>query len=127
MTKTKTNYGAKQPPLQAGGSRMTPKIPCYHMQTSNPLRRLNTAMTSEEMEKTMAFILEQQAQFAINQQRHEEIMHRHEEAMLRIEASQELTAQQGTHLSTAMVELAEGHTRTAEAQSRTEAALAETN
>jgi len=91
-------------------------------------------MTGEEMEKAIAFILEQQAQFAVNQQRHEE-------AMREIEASQAQTAQQVTHLSTAMVEIAEAQTRTAdaqtrtadaqthlaEAQARTETALAETN
>jgi DNA-directed RNA polymerase subunit F len=45
-------------------------------------------MTGEEMERAIAFILEQQAQFAANQQRHEEtlfnhekIMHNHEEFM----------------------------------------------
>src|SRR2546421_681200 len=94
------------------------------MQPSNPLRRLHTTMTGEEMEKAIAFILEQQAQFAINQQRQEETMHRHEEAMLRIEASHELTAQQVTHLSAAMVELAEAQTRTADAQTRTAEAQA---
>lgn len=51
------------------------------------------------MEKAIAFILEQQAQFAVNQQQ---------------------TAQQITHLSAAMIELAEAHTRTEES-------LAETN
>ena len=62
-------------------------------------------MTGEEMERAIAFILEQQAQFAANQQRHEETMHR-------IEAAQELTAQQITHLGAAMIELTEAHTRT---------------
>jgi seryl-tRNA synthetase len=84
-------------------------------------------MTGEEMERAIAFIIEQQAQFAANQQRHEETMHNHEEfmrdheeTMRRIEASQEQTTLQVQHLSGAMVELAEAHTRT-------ENTLAETN
>ena len=64
-------------------------------------------MTGEEMERAIAFILEQQAQFAANQQRHEE-------AMRRIEAAQERTAGQVEHLSGAMIELAEAQTRTDE-------------
>lgn len=70
-------------------------------------------MTGEEMERAIAFILEQQAQFAANQQRHEETMHR-------IEAAQELTALQVQHIGAAMAELTEAHTRT-------ENTLAETN
>lgn len=62
-------------------------------------------MTGEEMERAIAFILEQQAQFAANQQRHEE-------SMQRVEAAQERTAQQIEHLSAAMIELTEAHTRT---------------
>jgi hypothetical protein len=51
------------------------------------------------MERAIAFIIEQQAQFAANQQRHEETMHNHEEfmrdheeTMRRIQAAQEQTA-----------------------------------
>ena len=55
-------------------------------------------MTTEEMERAIAFILEQQAQFASNQQQ---------------------SAQQITHLSAAMLELAEAHTRTEETLSAT--------
>ena len=84
-------------------------------------------MTGEEMERAIAFIIEQQAQFAANQQRHEETMHNHEEfmreheeTMRRIQAAQEQTALQIQHLGGAMVELAEAHTRT-------ENTLAETN
>jgi chromosome segregation ATPase len=98
-------------------------------------------MTGEEMERAIAFIIEQQAQFASNQQRHEETMHNHEEfmrdheaamrdhkermrdheeRMRRIEGTQEQTALQIQHLGGAMVELAEAHTRT-------ENTLAETN
>ena len=76
-------------------------------------------MTGEEMERAIAFIIEQQAQFAANQQRHEETMHNHEEfmreheeTMRRIEGVQEQTALQIQHLGGAMVELAEAHTRT---------------
>lgn len=110
-------------------------------------------MTGEELERAIAFIIEQQAQFAANQQRHkelllkhEETMHNHEEFMRdheavmrdhekrmrdhekrmrdheesmrnhdetlrRIEGTQEQTALQIQHLSVAMVELAEAHTR----------------
>ena len=51
------------------------------------------------MERAIAFILEQQAQFAANQQRHEEtllnhedFMRDHEDTMRRVEATQEQTA-----------------------------------
>ncbi|HEX8149106.1 MAG TPA: hypothetical protein VF591_18130 [Pyrinomonadaceae bacterium] len=79
------------------------------------------------MERAIAFILERQAQFAANQQRHgetllnhEEFMREHEETMRRVEAAQELTTLQVQHLGGAMIELAEAHTRT-------EKTLAETN
>lgn len=82
-------------------------------------------MTNEEMERAMRFILKQQAQFAANQQRHDEAMQRHEEVMQRhgeamrehdetirrIESTQEVTAQQITHLGAAMAELAEAQAR----------------
>lgn len=87
---------------QRGGASYDPK------RFEPPERRGTIArMTSEEMEKAIAFILEQQAQFAANQQRHEE-------AMRRIEAAQEVTALQVQHLSGAMVELAEAQARTDE-------------
>lgn len=44
-------------------------------------------MTGEEMERAIAFIIEQRAQFAANQQRHEETMHNHEEFMRDHEAA----------------------------------------
>lgn len=44
-------------------------------------------MTGEELERAIAFIIEQQAQFAANQQRHEETMHNHEEFMRDHEAA----------------------------------------
>jgi hypothetical protein len=97
-------------------------------------------MTGEEMERAIAFILEQQAQFAATQQRREETLLNHEETlrdhegmirdhagvirdhagvmrdhagvMRRVEAAQEQTALQVQHLSGAMIELAEAHTRT---------------
>jgi hypothetical protein len=91
-------------------------------------------MNGEELERLIAFILEKQAQFAANQQRHEETMHNHEEfmrnheaamrdheaRMSRIEETQGQTALQIQHLGGAMLELAEAHTRT-------ENTLAETN
>ena len=77
-------------------------------------------MTSEEMEKAIAFILEQQAQFTTNQQRHEE-------AMRRIEGVQEVTAQQVQHLGAAMIELTEAHTRTEATVDALAGRLAETD
>ena len=38
-------------------------------------------MTGEELERAIAFIIEQQAQFAANQQRHKELLLKHEETM----------------------------------------------
>lgn len=95
-------------------------------------------MTGDELERAIAFIIGQQAQFTANQQRHDEALRNHEETMRRIEEAQERTAlqvQQTTlqiqHLGGAMVELTEAHTRTentlAEAHARTENTLAETN
>ena len=98
-------------------------------------------MTGEEMERAIAFILGQQAQFAANQQRHEEIllnhgemmrdhegimrnhegfMRNHEETIQRIGTAQAQTTLQIQHIGRAMVELTEAHTRT-------ENTLAETN
>ena len=105
-------------------------------------------MNGEELERAIAFIIEQQAQFAANQQRHKEIllkheetmhdheefmhdheavmrsheetMRNHEETLSRIEGVQEQTALQIQLLGGAMVELAAAHTRT-------ENTLAETN
>lgn len=77
-------------------------------------------MTGEEMEKAIAFILEQQAQFAANQQRHEE-------AMRRIEAAQEVTALQVQHLSGAIIEVAEAHARTEQTVDALAGRMAETD
>jgi chromosome segregation ATPase len=78
-------------------------------------------MTYEEMERTMQFILEQQAQFAVNMAKAEERMGRHEERMSesderlsRIEGIQENTARQIEHLGNALVTLTEAHERTRE-------------
>jgi chromosome segregation ATPase len=62
-------------------------------------------MTFEEMERTMQFILEQQAQFAANQAKAEE-------RIARIEEMQENAARQIELLGSALVELTEAHTRT---------------
>ncbi len=62
-------------------------------------------MLDEEMKRTMQFILEQQAQFAANQQRHEENMRRLEESQL-------VTSQAVAHLSSVMLEIAEAQART---------------
>jgi septal ring factor EnvC (AmiA/AmiB activator) len=72
-------------------------------------------MTFEEMERTMQFILEQQAQFAINMAKAEERMAESDERVARIEEIQENTARQIEHLGSALVELTEAHTRTQEA------------
>ena len=83
-------------------------------------------MTGDEPERAIAFIIEQRAQFAANQQRREETMHNHEEfmrdheaamrdheeRMSRIEGVREQTTLQFQHLGRATVELAEAHTRT---------------
>jgi hypothetical protein len=77
-------------------------------------------MTNEEMQRTMQFIVEQQAQFAADMQK--------------IKEAQVFNEQRFEHLSNAMLELAEAQTRSearmaslAEAQERTEKKLAETN
>jgi hypothetical protein len=73
-------------------------------------------MTFEEMERTMQFILEQQAQLTINQAKAEEKaderMAESDERIARIEAIQENTARQFEHLGGALIELTEAHTRT---------------
>jgi chromosome segregation ATPase len=76
-------------------------------------------MMDEEMKRTMQFILEQQAQFAANQQRHEEYLQRHEEHlqkheenMRRIEELQLVTSQAIAQLGNTMIELTEAQART---------------
>jgi flagellin-like hook-associated protein FlgL len=64
-------------------------------------------MTGEEMEKAIAFILNQQAQFAANQSKAEE-------RITRLEEAQENTARQIGRLSEALIELTTAHTRTEE-------------
>ncbi|HEX8723038.1 MAG TPA: hypothetical protein VF736_20635 [Pyrinomonadaceae bacterium] len=86
-------------------------------------------MTFEEMERTMQFILEQQAQLTVKHAEAEERMTRAEEHITRVEAAQEdaarqiellgaTTARQVEHLGAAMVELTEAHTRTEDALAR---------
>ena len=77
-------------------------------------------MTNEEMQRTMQFIVEQQAQFVADMQQ--------------LRETQVFNEQRFEHLSNAMLELAEAEARTearmaslAEAQERTEKKLAETN
>ena len=50
-------------------------------------------MTNEEMQKTMEFILEQQAQFAVNIQRLQEERHRDHPRLARLEDSFQLLVQ----------------------------------
>ncbi|HWS86476.1 MAG TPA: hypothetical protein VN282_05915 [Pyrinomonadaceae bacterium] len=86
-------------------------------------------MTFEEMQRTMQFILEQQAQFAVNMAKAEERMTGHDERrsesderLSRIEGIQENTARQIDQLGNALVALTEAHERTREelAQSQAE-------
>lgn len=78
-------------------------------------------MTDEERQRLMDFLLEQQAhadtrlsRLEEQRERDEVNQQRHEEAMRRIEAAQEVTAQQVQHLGGAMIELAEAQARTEE-------------
>ena len=100
-------------------------------------------MTFEEMERTMQFILAQQAQLSVNMEKAEERRAEAEakaeerraqadERMARTEGIQENTARQIEHLGNALVELTEAHTRTqeslkelAEGHTRTQGALKE--
>lgn len=107
-------------------------------------------MTPEEMERTMQFILEQQAQLSVNMEKVEERRAKAEERraeaeakaeerrtesderLTRIEGIQENTARQIEHLGDALVELTEAHTRTqsslselAEAHARTQETVRE--
>ena len=82
-------------------------------------------MTNEEMQKTMSFIVEQQAQFVVNMQKLEETQARAEERIGEIEGAI-------VTVVNLLGQLAEGQERTdaslsqlAEAQKRTEAVLAE--
>lgn len=82
-------------------------------------------MTFEEMERTMQFILEHQAQVAVNQAKSEERMARLEEAhqsVVRTQESiartQENTARQIEHLGGALIKLTEAHARTQGALTR---------
>lgn len=86
-------------------------------------------MTFEEMERTMQFILEQQAQLTVNQaqaeEKAEERMAEAQERMTRLEEAQQVivqtqqnTARQIEHLGSALVELTEAHTRTQGALTR---------
>ncbi|MBV9926551.1 MAG: hypothetical protein JOZ96_16140 [Acidobacteria bacterium] len=89
-------------------------------------------MTFEEMERTMQFILEQQAQFAVNMAKaeermagHEERMSESDERMARIEGIQENTARQIEHMGNALVALTESHEQMREEYARTQEALRE--
>lgn len=100
-------------------------------------------MTPEEMERTMQFILEQQARLSVNMEKAEERMSKAEakaeerraesdERLTRIEGIQENTALQIRHLGDALVERTEAHEQTretlgelAEAHARTQGALKE--
>jgi len=95
-------------------------------------------MTNEEMQKTMEFILQQQAQFAINIQRLEETQERtdKEVSQLATRQAEMLQAQaqmyqSQTHMNNVVAEMADAQARTdakmIEAQARTDERLVETD
>jgi peptidoglycan hydrolase CwlO-like protein len=75
-------------------------------------------MTGEEMERAIAFILEQQAQFAANQEQAVERISRLEAAQESLAQTQENTERQIGRLSEALIELTDSHTRTQDALAR---------
>jgi hypothetical protein len=87
-------------------------------------------MTNEEIQKTMGFILEQQAQFATNIQKFQEERMRDDSRIKRLEESFQLLVQlaQSTDtrldsLETNMATLAEAQAHLAEAQAHTDERL----
>jgi hypothetical protein len=72
------------------------------------------AMTNEEMEKTMQFILEQQAQFTANFQRLEEAREKDSARLTRLEDSFQLLVQVAQSHDERLVALAEAQMRTNE-------------
>ena len=71
-------------------------------------------MTNEELEKTMQFILEQQAQFAANQQQTDERVSRLETNMAEIAQAQTQMMQTQTHMNEVVAVMAETHRHTEE-------------
>ena len=71
-------------------------------------------MTSEEMEKAMRFILEQQAQFAANQQQLDERVTRLETNMAEIAQAQAEMARSQTHMNEVVAVMIDTHRHTEE-------------
>ena len=67
-------------------------------------------MTTEELEKAMRFILEQQAQFAANQQQAGERVSRLEATMAELAANQQQVGERVSRLETTMAEMARAQT-----------------
>jgi predicted nuclease with TOPRIM domain len=89
-------------------------------------------VTNEEIERTMQFILEQQAQFATNIQKLEETqlrdsprLQRLEDAFVQLVDLARTTDERLDAISTSQSRLEDVQTRLAEAQARTESRLAE--
>jgi hypothetical protein len=77
-------------------------------------------MTEEEMQKKMGFILEQQAQFAINIELLREAQQRTEARLAEVATAQAQMARSQTHMNEVVAVMAE-------AQERTDRKLAETD
>jgi acyl transferase domain-containing protein len=71
-------------------------------------------MTNEEIEKTMQFILEQQAQFAANQQQINERVSRLETNMADMAKAQTEMARAQTHMNEVVAVMADTHKHTEE-------------
>lgn len=71
-------------------------------------------MTNEEIEKTMQFILEQQAQFAANQQQINERVSRLETNMAEVAKAQADMARAQTHMNGVVAVMADTHKHTEE-------------
>lgn len=91
-------------------------------------------MTEEEMQKKMEFIIEQQAQFAVNMDVLRENVSLLAESQKRTEVTVEHMARMQTHMNEVVAELAEAQQRTdekvvqlIESQARTDRKLAETD
>lgn len=71
-------------------------------------------MTNEELEKAMQFVLEQQAQFAANQQQISDRVSRLETNMAEMARAQAETARAQTHMNEVVAVMAETHRHTEE-------------
>ena len=69
---------------------------------------------NDDMQKTMQFILEQQAQFAVNLQKTEERVVRLEENMAEMARAQAEMARAQTHMNEVVAVMADTHTHTEE-------------